>query len=408
MEKLSVAARLTLSLFTFSMLASCTNGSGEEIFSESVVEETSIQIWTNLETEIEILNEYGKKWEEETGNKVEILDVATDIQKFAQASKSKNGPDGIFGMPNDQLASYIEANLVEEVPETVFLNDDYVDSAVQAVYFDGKRYAVPIAVETNVLFYNTEKVNEPPQTFEELIDIAEKNGGFQFEATSIYYDLGFLKAYGGYIFNYDNGEYDVNDIGLGNNGAVQAYEYINKLANEYDFFSTDITSDIARGNFQNGQTAFYIGGPWDIAGFESTGTPFDVAPMPTLNNENFITPVGTQIGFVSVESPNREVVWDFYTYLLQNMSVDLYNVGGRIPAQLKAQENIEKNIYTEAFLEQIYVGEPLPTVSELGQVWIPFSDNIKLMIQGKTSPEETAKLIEEQVSEGIKMMNEGR
>lgn len=404
MKRNKLTIKLILSLFAVIILSSC----GEKTTDEEASEVSSIQIWTNMETELELLKEYGAKWEEETGNKVEILDIATDIQKFAQASKSKNGPDGIFGLPNDQLANYIEAGLVEEVPESVFENSEYVESSVQSIYFDGKRYAVPIAVETNALFYNTEKINSAPKTFDELVNLAETNGGFQFEATSIYYDLGFLRAFGGYIFSYNDGEYDVNDIGLGTRESVEAYDYINMLANEYGFFSSDITNDVARGNFQSGETAFYIGGPWDISGFESAGVPFSVAAMPTLNNQSFITPVGTQVGFVSSESLNKQVVWEFYSYLLENMSVDLYNIGGRIPAKITAQNEIQKNPYTDAFLDQIRVGEPLPTVSELGQVWTPFTDNIKLMIQGTTTPDEAAKIIEEQVVEGINMMNEGR
>lgn len=404
MKRNKLTIKLILSLFAVIILSSC----GEKTTDEEASEVSSIQIWTNMETELELLKEYGAKWEEETGNKVEILDIATDIQKFAQASKSKNGPDGIFGLPNDQLANYIEAGLVEEVPESVFENSEYVESSVQSIYFDGKRYAVPIAVETNALFYNTEKINSAPKTFDELVNLAETNGGFQFEATSIYYDLGFLRAFGGYIFSYKDGEYDVNDIGLGTRESVEAYDYINMLANKYGFFSSDITNDVARGNFQSGETAFYIGGPWDISGFESAGVPFSVAAMPTLNNQSFITPVGTQVGFVSSESLNKQVVWEFYSYLLENMSVDLYNIGGRIPAKITAQNEIQKNPYTDAFLDQIRVGEPLPTVSELGQVWTPFTDNIKLMIQGTTTPDEAAKIIEEQVVEGINMMNEGR
>ena len=404
MKRNKLTIKLILSLFAVIILSSC----GEKTTDEEASEVSSIQIWTNMETELELLKEYGAKWEEETGNKVEILDIATDIQKFAQASKSKNGPDGIFGLPNDQLANYIEAGLVEEVPESVFENSEYVESSVQSIYFDGKRYAVPIAVETNALFYNTEKINSAPKTFDELVNLAETNGGFQFEATSIYYELGFLRAFGGYMFSYNDGEYDVNDIGLGTRESVEAYDYINMLANKYGFFSSDITNDVARGNFQSGETAFYIGGPWDISGFESAGVPFSVAAMPTLNNQSFITPVGTQVGFVSSESLNKQVVWEFYSYLLENMSVDLYNIGGRIPAKITAQNEIQKNPYTDAFLDQIRVGEPLPTVSELGQVWTPFTDNIKLMIQGTTTPDEAAKIIEEQVVEGINMMNEGR
>ena len=45
-------------------------------------------------------------------------------------------------------------------------------------------------------------VEKVPATWEELVEQAVENGGVQFDATSIYYDLGFVRACGGYIFQY--------------------------------------------------------------------------------------------------------------------------------------------------------------------------------------------------------------
>ncbi|HIT91278.1 MAG TPA: extracellular solute-binding protein, partial [Candidatus Merdenecus merdavium] len=337
-----------------------------------------------------------------------VIHETADIQQFAQAVKSKDGPDGIFGIANDQLANYIDAGLVEEVPDDVYANEDYVAASVQACYSDGKRFGVPIAVETNVLFYNTDKIKEVPNSWEEMIEIARDQGGIQFDATSIYYNLGFLRAYDSYIFKYDDGSYDVEDIGLGDAGAIEAYTFLNRLSNEYDYITSDITNDTAKGNFQNQESAFFIGGPWDIDGFTTANTPFAVASMPSLNGKDFVTPVGTQVGFVSSKSENKDLVFEFYKYLIENASDDLYTVGKRIPANLKAQDSIEKNDYNQAFIEQIGKGEPLPTVSELGQVWTPYADNMKLMYEQKITPEEAAAYIDEQVTEGIELMNSGK
>src|SRR5690606_31259927 len=98
--------------------------------------------------------------------------------------------------------------------------------------------------------------------------------------------------------------------------------------------SADITFDIARSAFESGETAFYIGGPWDVEAFTSAGVNFAVAPMPTLNDKPFVTPVGTQVGFVSSKSTKQDVVWDFYKYLIDEAAVELYEVGGRLPASL--------------------------------------------------------------------------
>lgn len=384
------------------------NGNTKEEKTDAGVKDDPVVIWTNLENETKVLQDYAKKWEQETGNKVEVIHETADIQQFAQAVKSADGPDGIYGIANDQLANYIDAGLTQEVPADVYKDEEYASASVQACYANGKRYGVPIAVETNALFYNTDKIQEVPQSWEELLEVAKENGGIQFEATSIYYDLGFLRAYGGYIFNYEDGNYDVGDIGLGNDDAVKAYEFVNQLSSGYQFITSDITSDTAKSNFQNGTTAFYIGGPWDIDGLKSAGTPFAVAPMPQLNGKDFVTPVGTQVGFVSSKSENQDVVWEFYKYLSENAAQDLYAAGGRIPALLSAQEAIEKDEATESFITQISYGEPMPTASEMGQVWTPFSDNLKLMLNGEITAKEAADYIGTQVAEGIEMMNSGK
>ena len=205
-----------------------------------------IVVWTEMmENEAALLQEYGDKWGAETGNKVTVISQYTDVQQFSQAANSKGGPDGMLGIPNDEMANYISAGLVQEVPADLYNDADFVEAAVQASYGNGIRYGVPLSVETPFLFYNTEKVEQMPATWEEMIEVAKDNGGIVFEATSVYYTLGMLRAYDSYIFNYKDGAYDTTDIGLGNEGAVKAYEFVNKLSGEYGFFSSDITYDMA-------------------------------------------------------------------------------------------------------------------------------------------------------------------
>ena len=369
---------------------------------------SKVVVWTNLENEVATLKKYGDMWSKETGNKVDVIHETADLQQFAQAVRGADGPDALFGIANDQLANYVSAGMAQEVPDDVYKNEDYVDAAVQACYSNGKRYAVPIAVETNALFYNTQKIKKAPQTWDELIDLAKAKGGIKFDATSIYYDLGFLRAYGSYIFKYENGKYDVADIGLGDKNAVKAYTLLTNLAGDYGFISSDITTDLARSSFQNGETAFYIGGPWDVSGFKSAKTPFAVSPMPELNGKPFVTPVGTQVAFVASKSKDQKETWDFIKYLMKNSLQDLYKAGGRIPANRDVQAKLAVDKETKAFMTQISYGEPMPTVSELGQVWTPYSDNLKLMFQKKITPEEAAENIKKQVQEGIDLLNSGK
>lgn len=390
--------------------SSSTQSSSSSNSTSSSGEKASIIVWTNFDNEAETLQKYAESWSKETGNEAKVIHQTPDVQKFAQAAKSADGPDAVFGIANDQLASFVSAGLVAEVPDDVYSDSDYTEASVKSCYIDGKKYAVPIAVETTALFYNTEKIKTPPTTWDELIEQAKANGGIQFEATSIYYDIGFLEAFGGYIFKYDKEkkEFDVNDIGLDNDGSVKAYEYLQKLALDYKFFSSDITSDIAKSNFQNGKTAFYIGGPWDVQGFASANTPFKVTTLPKLNGNDFVTTAGIQVGFVSKSSDSQDAVWDFFKYLMKNAPQELYSVGSRIPASISEQEKVNADDNTKAFIQQIENSEPLPTLAELNQIWTPYSDNMQLLFSGKITPEKAASNIQSQFKEGIELMNSGK
>lgn len=423
MKKRVVSIMMTAAVLT-GLLAGCGGGSGngtqaadadsgdrtEASAAQDGSKGQEIVVWTQMmDNEAALLQEYANKWASETGNTVSVISQQTDIQQFSQAANSKGGPDGMFGIPNDQLANYVSANLVEEIPADLYHDSDFVDAAVQAGYVNGKKFGYPITVETPFLFYNTDRVPEAPQSWEEMVELAKENGGIVYEATSVYYNLGMLRAFDSYIFQETDTGYDTSDIGLGNANAVKAYEFVNQLANEYGFFSSDITYDMAKSSFQNGEAAFYIGGAWDVAGFTEAGTAFGVSAMPTLNGKDFVTPVGTYVGFVSAKSDAKEETFALYQYLVDNALVPLYEEGSRIPATYKAQESIDNaSEATKAQIAQCEKGEPLPTVSEMGLIWQPFSDNMKLMFTGMISPQEAAGYIEQQVKESIEMMQSGQ
>lgn len=399
--KKKITAVFLSCMLAASILSGCGSGKGPD---------TKLTIWTNMDVEADTIQKYADEWGEANGYEVQVIHQSPSVQQFAQAINSADGPDAVVGIPNDQLADYVNAGLAAKVPDGLYSDSDFSEAAVSACYVDGARYAAPISVETVALFYNTDLVSQVPASWEALVEQAGESGGVQFDATSIYYDLGFVRACGGYIFKYENGAYDVSDIGLANEGAIQAYEFINDLYSKYNLLSADVTADIARSNFQNGQNAYYIGGPWDIDGFASAGTPFEITQMPSFKGQPFVTPVGTQVSFVSNKSDSQDKVWDFIMYLIDNGAMGMYESGDRIPAKLSDQENeqIQSDEYSRAFIEQINNGEPMPTVSEMGQLWSIHTNNIRSMWTGELTPKEAAENIVKQLEEAVELMNSGK
>lgn len=64
--------------------------------------------------------------------------------------------------------------------------------------------------------------------------------------------------------------------------------------------------------------------------------------------------------------------------------------------------------YAKAFIVQINQGEPMPTVSEMGQLWSIHVNNIRSMWSGEQTPEEAAKNMVAQLEEAVELMNSGK
>ena len=71
-------------------------------------------------------------------------------------------------------------------------------------------------------------------------------------------------------------------------------------------------------------------------------------------------------------------------------------------------EEIRENAYAKAFIVQINQGEPMPTVSEMGQLWSIHVNNIRSMWSGEQTPEEAAKNMVAQLEEAVELMNSGK
>ena len=71
-------------------------------------------------------------------------------------------------------------------------------------------------------------------------------------------------------------------------------------------------------------------------------------------------------------------------------------------------EEITGNAYSGAFIAQINQGEPMPTVSEMGQLWTIHVNNIRSMWSGEQTVEEAANNMVSQLWEAIELMNSGK
>ncbi|WP_024613686.1 maltose ABC transporter substrate-binding protein [Clostridium sp. Ade.TY] len=369
MVKKKIIACLMAVVVTSSLFVGCGGSKGA-----SAEGGKELTVWTKVkEGEMKTIEEEAKAWGEKTGNTVKVVNDEGGYQEYLQAANSSKGPDLYIGMPHDNLASFYESGLLEEVPADKFDKSKYSSESVwDATSFEGKNYAVPMAQETVALFYNKDKVKEVPKTMEELVEVAKKDkNGFQIDLGNFYITGGIVQTLGGYIFGGEQGSLKADDIGLANDGAIKGYEFLADLVRKHKLMPEDITGDIASTNFKEGESAFYISGPWDVEQFEQAKLNFGVAPIPTIGGNDYKSFLGVQTAFVSAKSQNKDLAWDLLSDIINNKSEELFKVGNRIPVlkDVLNSDAIKENKYLQGFVDQSKVAVPMPNILEMQAVW---------------------------------------
>lgn len=399
-KKIKLLAGLMSTIIVASTFIGC--GTKAETVQNTEKSGQEITIWTKLwGDEIKVLEDTAAKWGEKTGNTVKIVNDEADYQSFLQAANSTKGPDLVYGIAHDHISTFQSAGLLEEVPEGMFNKEDYINNTVwDAGSFNGKNYAVPIAMETVALFYNKDKVKEVPETMEELIEQAKAHSpnGFQFNINDFYVTGGFVQSLGGYIFGGEPGNLDPNDVGLDNEGAIKAYTFLGDLVNKHKFMPVDMTADIAKSNFSAQESIFYISGAWDVQPLKETGVNVGVAELPTLEGNKIKSFLGVQTAFVSAKSKNKELSWDLLKYLTETTPEGLAVAGNRIPVTKAGLELdvVKNNEYTQAFIKQAQNAIPMPNIVEMQSVWAP-AKSISRVLKG-----EDASVVAKEIVDGVK------
>ncbi len=129
------------------------------------IEEGKLVIWINGDKGYNGLAEVGKKFEKDTGIKVSVEHPDKLEEKFPQVAATGDGPDIIFwatvSAATRSRACWRKSPRTKRSRQTLSVHRD-------AVRYNGKLIAYPIAVEALSLIYNKDLVPNPPKTREEI------------------------------------------------------------------------------------------------------------------------------------------------------------------------------------------------------------------------------------------------
>lgn len=375
--------------------------SGNEIKENT---EDSIVIWANLNTnEIEELQKIVDKWEKNNEREVIIYSTAATGTDFIETAKSTK-PDMFFGVSAEDVGRLSKSGGCAEIPEDFISQEEYIsEDLTKATSIDGKQIGVPVTQETVVLYYNKDMISEVPETMEEVVDIA-KDKGMAFEVTNYYFSYGFVLSQGGYTYKEnEDGSYDIKDLGVNNEGAINGYKFLQELTNSKDGILGGITDYLASTKFSEGNTAFYIGESGRIRTFDNAKVNYGIAKIPTLNGKEVTPYKYVRMAIVSEDSDKKEETFSLLKEFIQKSDEIFMKTGPYAPVYSKSLDSstYKNNEKLQVLLDECNSGVLLPNNLENEAINMVMSGVLTKLVQGEITPKECGKELEKEIPDTI-------
>jgi arabinogalactan oligomer / maltooligosaccharide transport system substrate-binding protein len=313
---------------------------------------------------------------------INVLAVPFDqvFNKFETEAAAGGGPD-MFIAPNDSLGKEVRADLIAPIDEQMQGHlDNLLPVAVEGCTVDGKLYCVPESLKAVALFYNTDKVQTPPKTTDELLTAVK--GGMKLAVNqNSYHNVGFFTGFGGKIVD-DAGKCAL-DPAFG-----EAMAYLKSLKDAGAQFFTD--GGKANDAFQTGQVDAIINGPWATGDYKkSLGDKVGVAPVPAGPKGPAGPLTGTDGFYINVNSQNVEGAVALGLYLTSPDSMKVYvDEAGHVPADKNIQIS---DPVTKGFADAAATGYPRPQVAELDNFWGNFDTAVNNVLEKGEDPAQVSK-----------------
>ena len=398
--------------FASLLLVAC--GGKKEDSSSATKNELTVYVDNGYKSYME---EAAKAFEKESGTKVNIKtgDALGGLDKLSLDNQSGKAPD-VMMAPYDRVGGLGNDGQLAEV---ALSKDSKTDKTTESLVTNGgKVYGAPAVIETLVLYYNKDLLQEAPKTFGELEELAKdskynfageegKNTAFLADWTNFYYAYGLLSGNGGYVFG-KNGT-DPKDIGLNNQGAIDGIEYAKTWYAKWPkgLQDTKGAANFIQTQFQEGKTAAIIDGPWKASSLKEAKVNYGVTTIPTLpNGKQYSAFGGGKAWVIPAGAKNLDGAQKFIDFLTStDQQKALFDKTNEVPANTEARKYaVSKNDeLTTAVVDQFKNAQPMPNISEMSAVWDPAATMLFDAVSGKKSAKAAAddavKLIKETIEQ---------
>lgn len=354
-------------------------------------EEGSVTIWLGGGKADDALRAAAAAFTEDLGVEVKVEVVDPDLtDKFQQAAATGDGPDIVL-WAHDRFGEWAAGGLLAPVTPSAEVTDGILDSAWDAVSFSGKVWGYPVNVEAVGLVYNTDILDTPPASFEEIAGMAMPEGvqPILWDYNNTYFTMPLLMANGGYAFRKVDGVYDGTDTGVNNEGAMIGGRVLRSLFDD-GVMPEGVDYGVMDGAMAKGEVAMVINGPWSWGGYTDAGVNIAVAPIPSVNGQPSPAFLGVQALALNAASPNKDLAVELIeNYILTDEGLATWNASSALGAlaDISAGE-AQTDPKVAATIANASIGVPMPSNPEMGAFWSAMQPALTNITTGQASVED--------------------
>jgi arabinogalactan oligomer/maltooligosaccharide transport system substrate-binding protein len=361
-------------------------------------------LWhSRSEDDAELLQAAAERWENASESSVALSTIYGSVMARLQSSVLSGDGPHLFEWSHDRAGQFEEAGFLAAQTGEVDIPDCMLtDSALEASFYHGERIGVPWAGETVALYYNTQMVDSPPETIEEMTAIMDAyhnpaRGTYGLALPiNPYYVSGFAQAYGGKIFDGETAT-----LGLTDDAVLEGLRVVTDDLAPYVSENTDYGRQ--QSVFLEGDAPLYISGPWELAPLRESSVEFDVTTLPSLPDGGTPRPyTGIKLLYFikrMEDSESADAAREFAAWFATNEDrlLDHASEGDYVPVHtdLVGSDRLPPEI--SVFAEQIANGYPTPQNPLMDQVWGALGDALGRTIEGDGDLEANLRQAEQQV-----------
>ncbi|WP_349408483.1 sugar ABC transporter substrate-binding protein [Pseudalkalibacillus sp. SCS-8] len=351
------------------MLAGCSNGSGDD--------EKTISVWAMGE-EGKKLNEIAKKFEDEHPEiKVDVQAIPWENahDKLLTAVASQKGPD-VVQLGTTWVSEFADAGALVDLSEHVkdhpeFAKENYFEGAAKTMEYDGKIVGIPWYVETRVLFYRKDLLEQvgytnAPSTWVELKDASQKLA----DRGDNYYgfDIDRNDQIMPFIFAWQNDfEFDEEkqNLNLDSPAFTEAIQYYTSFFEE-GLSSTSEGIDIVQA-FKDGVKPMFVSGPWMVNILNEQAPDlkdkWSIAILP--KKEQVASSIGGSNFSIFSSSEKVEKSIEFISFMNEvDTQIEWFEMSNTLPSRVEAWEEpeLKDNEMLATFGEQLKTAKSTPQI----------------------------------------------